>query len=151
MKKNDERRLTPALRYIPLARETVAHVWSLGERAFTSSLSGLLNKAAFSVLSEQDAASGDERLVAFVDLAGFKAVNDGHGHKERAEREPLPCAEERVARGRADALRQLWLCVRGMNEGRRLGVSHRGSRNRRARRVSSADGHPWAQTASPPR
>ena len=52
--------------------------------AFTDSLTGLLNRAAFSRLAEQmfaeSARTDTECAMDYFDLDGFKAINDQHGH-----------------------------------------------------------------------
>jgi diguanylate cyclase len=56
----------------------------LASYATTDSLTGLANRRALlpalTRLLEQGARRGDSVLVAFVDLDGFKAINDRHGH-----------------------------------------------------------------------
>ena len=49
--------------------------------AKTDQLTGLLNRAAFNEHVEGACASGERILLAFVDLNGFKDVNDTYGHQ----------------------------------------------------------------------
>jgi diguanylate cyclase (GGDEF)-like protein/PAS domain S-box-containing protein len=58
-------------------------------------LTGVANRGALARRLEQLAAQGTEVLYAFVDLDGFKTVNDTHGH----------ATGDRVLAGAADALR----------------------------------------------
>ncbi|NAZ75135.1 diguanylate cyclase [Kineococcus sp. T13] len=52
----------------------------LSEQARTDALTGLANRAAFQDALTDAAGEGGERAVLFVDLDGFKAVNDRFGH-----------------------------------------------------------------------
>jgi len=60
----------------------MAELWSMVERAFSSHISGLLNKAAFEEIEKSlfAASPPPATIVAFTDLAGFKGVNDAYGH-----------------------------------------------------------------------
>jgi diguanylate cyclase (GGDEF)-like protein len=72
-------------------------------RASTDGLTGVLNKTAFSrrldTLVTQAQRRGDSLVMAYIDLDGFKGVNDGYGH---AAGDALLC---RFAESAADAIR----------------------------------------------
>lgn len=51
----------------------------LTRRAFISDLTGLLNRAAFKEIAEIADRSYGGGAIAFIDLTGFKAINDSHG------------------------------------------------------------------------
>ena len=53
----------------------------LAELATTDALTGLLNRAAFAERLERSCRRGERLLLAFVDLNGFKEVNDTFGHQ----------------------------------------------------------------------
>jgi diguanylate cyclase len=73
---------------LPIVRETfdgiqrlVEHARSLVEYAFTNDLTRLPNRAAFRTAAQAyDAGPQLQRAVAFIDLTGFKAINDQHSH-----------------------------------------------------------------------
>jgi len=66
---------------VVVLRKTFELVQGLATFAFNSRLTGQLNKAAFDLLAEEHDRGATERLaVAFMDLTGFKRVNDQHGH-----------------------------------------------------------------------
>lgn len=52
----------------------------LAIQATTDSLTGLLNRAAFTERLEDSCARGERLMLAFVDLNGFRDVNDTFGH-----------------------------------------------------------------------
>lgn len=72
-----ERRRIPAIRNVARVNSLVDQVFGLATQALTSHVSNLLNKAAFHEIPDLP---DEAPLVIFVDLAGFKAVNDGFGH-----------------------------------------------------------------------
>lgn len=66
---------------IPLVRWALDAVGELARRAFTHPLTGLLNRAAYLVRAEElDRDPSARPAVVFMDLTGFKATNDRHGH-----------------------------------------------------------------------
>ena len=66
---------------VPSDRDALERVFELATRAYLSPLTGLPNRAAYDVTAEHyDRILLAERVVVFLDLTGFKAVNDGHGH-----------------------------------------------------------------------
>lgn len=71
--------MDPRLEHLPLVATTIADVAALAERAFLSSLTRLPNRAAFYAVRESISEASD-LLVAFMDLTGFKAINDGFGY-----------------------------------------------------------------------
>jgi diguanylate cyclase (GGDEF)-like protein len=69
------------LKAFPLASDAVASVYALAYAAFFDKRTGLPNHAA--LLSLQDTYDRDVKLkwaVVFVDLSGFKEINDTYGH-----------------------------------------------------------------------
>jgi diguanylate cyclase (GGDEF)-like protein/PAS domain S-box-containing protein len=77
--------------------DSIAMREELRRRATYDELTGCLNRPAITrALSEDIAAGGEEgqRAVLFVDLNGFKAVNDEHGHA--AGDELLRCVGEHI-------------------------------------------------------
>jgi diguanylate cyclase (GGDEF)-like protein/PAS domain S-box-containing protein len=60
--------------------DSIAMREELRRRATHDELTGCLNRAAITRSLEQDIAEGGERAVLFIDLDGFKEVNDEHGH-----------------------------------------------------------------------
>jgi diguanylate cyclase (GGDEF)-like protein len=58
---------------------------ALEARANHDALTGLLNRASLHALLAERLAAGEHTVVAFLDLDGFKAVNDTWGH-ERGDR-----------------------------------------------------------------
>ena len=63
---------------ITLARDLV----ELARQAFQDSMTGLLNKASLDIYAkEYDLTFKAQIAAAFVDLTGFKAINDRHGYE----------------------------------------------------------------------
>ena len=60
--------------------ESVLAAARLDELAHVDTLTGLLNRRALLTVLERRIASGAPTSVMFLDLDGFKAVNDAHGH-----------------------------------------------------------------------
>jgi len=60
--------------------DSIAMREELRRRATHDELTGCLNRAAITRSLEQEIADGAERAVLFIDLDGFKEVNDEHGH-----------------------------------------------------------------------
>lgn len=58
----------------------VAAERQLREQAYTDVLTGIPNRAAYQQHADRVSLSGQPATVLFVDLDGFKAVNDQHGH-----------------------------------------------------------------------
>ena len=71
----------PSLAEQVVAAAAYALSKGLADAAFTTALTGLYNTRAFDLLArEHDRGVGDRLGVAFIDLAGFKAINDQYGH-----------------------------------------------------------------------
>lgn len=73
---------TPArLEDIPLVKRALTSVRDLASRAFRSDLCGLLNRAAYGAVADTyDATLANRAAVVFVDLTGFKRINDTFGY-----------------------------------------------------------------------
>ena len=80
--------LSDILDYAAAAEQTIAeqkqHISNLESLAATDMLTGLLNRTGFEHEISQAIARarrfGEQSLFAFIDLDGFKAINDTHGH-----------------------------------------------------------------------
>jgi diguanylate cyclase (GGDEF)-like protein len=85
-----ERDFTPAV----LGHDSVGHVWCyydvtrveqqrelLEQRAHRDPLTGIANRLGFEILIERRVILGDPFALLFIDLDGFKAVNDQLGHE----------------------------------------------------------------------
>lgn len=82
--------LPEALEQVPLIAGAVrslkaldAAVTEFAQRAFLSELTDLPNRAAFDAVAETSDLQllGPGAAVAFIDLTGFKAINDNHGYE----------------------------------------------------------------------
>jgi len=83
----------------------VAAEQRLRDLAFTDDLTGVPNRAAYQQYADSVAAEDVEVTVCFIDLDGFKAVNDTYGHdagdrllRDVAQRIQAGLAQERVFR-----------------------------------------------------
>lgn len=85
-----ERDFTPAV----LGQDAVGHVWCyydvtrseqqrqlLEQRAHCDPLTGIANRLGFEIMLERRIALGEPFALLFIDLDGFKAVNDRLGHE----------------------------------------------------------------------
>ncbi|MBW3647564.1 MAG: GGDEF domain-containing protein, partial [Actinobacteria bacterium] len=81
----------------------VAAERQLRELAFTDLLTGIPNRAAYQLHADQLAGDGRPVAVLFVDLDGFKAINDQHGHDagDRLLREVAQHLAAAVGKGEA--------------------------------------------------
>jgi diguanylate cyclase (GGDEF)-like protein len=61
--------------------DDVTHAVALRERADHDGLTGLLNRRAMDEILAEAIGSGQDCAVVFIDLDGFKGVNDTHGHE----------------------------------------------------------------------
>jgi diguanylate cyclase (GGDEF)-like protein len=83
------RRWTPAMAGLLLtavillaiaARNNIAAIRTLQQLAHQDSLTGLANRAAFRDELDRRQARGETIALGMIDLNGFKAINDEHGH-----------------------------------------------------------------------
>lgn len=109
-------------------------------------LTGLLNRSAFADVAAGmlDAAKPDQRMfLLFVDLDGFKSVNDDHGHQ--AGDQVLQVAAQRI---RSVTRSSDVVCRWGGDEFAALGRLVDGDPRTVADRVAMAIGHPVGLTGS---
>jgi GGDEF domain-containing protein len=64
---------------LPFIKDVKAGVETLARMAFQSSLTGLPNRSAYDAFQEL-VPEGPALAVAFMDLTGFKSINETHGY-----------------------------------------------------------------------
>ncbi len=82
----DELLIIPIGFVMALTAVLVHHLQRLNQFAFRDPLTGLLNRRAFvDALTRRTNSSQENYTLLFIDLDGFKEINDQHGHREGDE------------------------------------------------------------------